>query len=555
MFYNKYNKMKKISKKNKFIEKGLLKFSNNFDYSEVDYKNSMTKVKIKCNIHNEFFLQTPAEHIRGKKCCKKCLNNKIVDTDSFILKSREKHGEKYNYSLTKYVDSKTKVKIICNTHGVFETLPNNHLKNNCPKCYDDKRGKIIKLDKNKFISKAKEVHSDAYDYSLVEYIDNKTKVLITCKKHGDFEQLPYNHLRGKGCSKCAKENQAILLKDNFEKFVNKSAKKHGDKYDYSSVEFNNIRDKVVIDCPIHGKFEQSPYIHYNHGCQKCGLSYDNTETEIREFLTEYGIKFIEKDRTTIKPLELDIYIPSHNLAIEFNGLFWHSELYKSINYHLNKTELCNDKGVRLIHIFEDEWLYKKEIVKSRILNLLGLTKHKIYGRTTQIKLVDNRSTYSFLEQNHLQGYVNSNISIGLYNKDELVSIMTFGKSRIALGGRTDEYELIRFCNKLNTNVIGGADKLLKYFIQTYKVTDIISYADRRWSKGELYEKLGFNFSHHSNPNYWYIINGQRKHRFGFRKSILIKDGYDKNKSEHEIMLDRKIYRIYDCGNMVYKKRV
>ena len=131
--------------------------------------------------------------------------------------------------------------------------------------------------------------------------------------------------------------------------------------------------------------------------------------------------------------------------------------------------------------------------------------------------------------------------------------MTFGKGRIALGGNSNQFELLRFCNKLETIVIGGADKLLKYFIKTYNPKEIISYADRRWSQGGLYDKLNFIKTHNSQPNYWYIINNQREYRFGYRKSILVKKGFNPNKTEHQIMLDRKIYRIYDCGNIAYKK--
>jgi hypothetical protein len=131
--------------------------------------------------------------------------------------------------------------------------------------------------------------------------------------------------------------------------------------------------------------------------------------------------------------------------------------------------------------------------------------------------------------------------------------MTLGLLRKSMGATNVDgsYELLRFCNKLNTNVIGGADKLLKHFIKTYKPIEIISYADKRWSKGDLYEKLGFKFIHDSKPNYWYLIGNNREYRFKYRKDILVKEGYDPSKTEHQIMLGRGIYRIYDCGNKKY----
>jgi hypothetical protein len=129
--------------------------------------------------------------------------------------------------------------------------------------------------------------------------------------------------------------------------------------------------------------------------------------------------------------------------------------------------------------------------------------------------------------------------------------MTFGKGRVMMGGDSNQYELLRFCNKLNTTVIGGADKLLKHFIKTYNPKEIISYADRRWSQGDLYKKLGFTHIHDSKPNYFYIINKKREYRFKYRKDVLVKEGFDASKSEHHIMLDRGLYRIYDCGNKKY----
>ena len=231
-------------------------------------------------------------------------------------------------------------------------------------------------------------------------------------------------------------------------------------------------------------------------------------------------------------------------------MYWHSEEYLNNNYHLNKTQECEKQSIKLIHIFEDEWLYKQEIVKSRLQNILGLTPNKIYGRKTEIREVSSKITKEFLIDNHIQGNVNSKINLGLYYNDELVSLMTFGNLRKSMGStqKDDSYELLRFCNKLNTTVIGGADKLLKNFIRLYTPKEIISYADRRWSQGNLYEKLNFTHIHDSKPNYWYILGTNREYRFKYRKDVLVKEGYDPSKTEHQIMINRGIYRIYDCGN-------
>ncbi len=551
MFNNKYINMEK--KYNNFVIKAKNLFGDKYDYSFVEYVSSTKKVKIMCNHHNIEFYQEPSEHLRGKNVCIKC-QDRITDTSSLINKLKDVHGDKYDYSLVKYIDSKTKVNILCPMHGIFERIPSGY-KQGCPKCYNDKRGDTKRYNTDEFVKKSKEIHGNKYDYSLVKYSSNKDKVKIICPIHGEFEQVAYNHMRGKGCVKCKDEKLHLLNKKSLNDFVLYSNMVHGDKYDYSLCEYVNSKTSVKIICPIHGEFEQKPEYHVNgSGCQKCSNLFDKMQSELKELIQSFNMEVLYNDRKILNGKELDIYIPSKGVAIEFNGLYWHSELYKDPMYHLNKTKLCNKNGVRLIHIFEDEWIFKKDIVVSRIKAILGLTENKIYGRKTVIKEVSANECKTFLEQNHIQGNINSKIRLGLYYNNELVSLMTFGKMRKSLGRVSDEnkYELLRFCNKLNTNIIGGASKLLNYLIKKYNPNEIISYADRRWSKGNLYEKLGFTFNHNSNPNYWYIIGKNRKHRFGYRKDVLVKEGYDKNKTEHQIMLNRGIYRIYDCGNISYK---
>ena len=188
-----------------------------------------------------------------------------------------------------------------------------------------------------------------------------------------------------------------------------------------------------------------------------------------------------------------------------------------------------------------------------IANLLGKTETKIYARKCEIRTVETNECTDFLNKNHIQGWCPSQIKLGLYCDNELVSLMTFGKSRHFIGDGKMQYELLRFCNKINTQVIGGASKLFKYFIETYNPNSVLSYSDRRWSKGNLYNKLGFTFSHFSKPNYYYVIGNVRKNRFNFRKSILVKK-YDcpEDLSESEFCKKQKWHRIYDCGTAVYK---
>jgi len=280
----------------------------------------------------------------------------------------------------------------------------------------------------------------------------------------------------------------------------------------------------------------------------------NIEKEINQFLLSCGVQTITSSLSIIPPYQIDIFIPSHNLAIEFNGLYWHSENKVGKNYHLNKTQICEQNNIRLIHIFEDEWLFKKDIIKSKLKNLLGLTLDRVFARKCVIKNVDPQTSSSFLDTHHLQGKINSKINLGLYYNQELVSLMTFTKPRLGIGSHHSGYELSRFCNKTDTIVVGGADKLLNHFIKNYHPTQIISYADRRWSQGHLYRKLGFTQTNINKPNYWYIIGKKRVHRMNFRKEKLKKEGFDIKLTEKQIMVSRNIERIFDCGTIVFLKK-
>ncbi len=280
------------------------------------------------------------------------------------------------------------------------------------------------------------------------------------------------------------------------------------------------------------------------------------EKELLEFVTNnYDGEIMSNTRTIIRyNLELDIYLPNIKLAIEFNGVYYHNELFNPDNYHLNKTELCEEKGIHLIHVYEDDWVYRQDIVKSRILNLLGKS-NIIYARNCEIREVKYKETNSFLKSNHIQGACNSKYNMGLFYNNELVSIMTFGKLRVNLGYKNEEgVELLRFCNKLNHSIVGGANRLFKYFKEKYECNKIISYADRSWTcsnKESLYDKLGFEFDSVTIPNYYYVVNNIRENRFKYRKSELVELGYDKNKTEREIMFERGIFRIYNSGNLKY----
>ena len=287
-------------------------------------------------------------------------------------------------------------------------------------------------------------------------------------------------------------------------------------------------------------------------CIKVGVS--QKEKELVAFLEcSIGV-YVEKQNRNIlqNSFELDIYIPSKKIAIEFNGIYWHSELNgKDKNYHLNKTTQCQEKGIQLIHVFESEWLEKQEIVKSIIAAKLGKFKTRLFARNCAVREIDNDIKNSFLNENHSQGEDKSTINIGLFYNDELVSVMTFGNSRY---NKKYEYEMHRFCTKIGYQIIGGAGKLWSYFVKTYNPKSVITYADRRYSDGTFYEKIGFKKIGISKPNYFYFKSASMLlSRLKFQKHKLknILESFNPELTEWDNMQLNGYDRIWDCGNYVF----
>lgn len=294
-------------------------------------------------------------------------------------------------------------------------------------------------------------------------------------------------------------------------------------------------------------------------CLKCYPYLNNgvsvKQKELLQFIKSiYNDTILNSDKNIIHPKQLDIYLPQKKLAIQFDGLYWHSDIKLNNDYHLIKTQLCLQKEIQLIHIFEDQWLYKQQIVKDRIKSLLGIDRKRIYARKCQIKEISTKDKNIFLNQNHLQGQDNSKVKLGLYFQNCLISVMTFGKPRF---NNNYEWQMIRFASKLGCQVIGGASKLLSYFQNNYHPKNLISYADRRYSNGKMYYSLGFTFLNNSQPNYWWYKQNVKYSRYQCQKhrlkNILGQNNFDEKLSESQNMYVNGFNKIYDCGNIVFEK--
>lgn len=273
------------------------------------------------------------------------------------------------------------------------------------------------------------------------------------------------------------------------------------------------------------------------------------EIEVQDFLKSLGQDIITNDKKILRGKELDIVIPVRKLAIEYCGLFWHSENggRKDKDYHVYKLNECIKNDLDLITIFEDEWLLKRSIVESRIKSKLGILSNIIPARKCTIISLDNTTCNEFLNRTHILGKDKSNLKFGLIYEDKLVSAMTFKKGNISR--KSQSWEISRYSVDLDTLVLGGAQKLFKHFIKQINPDCVLSYSDLRWGHGDIYAKLGFSKVHNSVPGYWYLEKTdkgylKRIHRFNLRKN----NNDPKELTEWTIRQSQGFDRIWDCGN-------
>lgn len=524
--------------------------NSDFFYVKIEHllKKSFTKVNVRCEYCSlEDFIpyytwNRSMESLVKKYCCKNCKGKKIKEsnlikygvTSVAKLESSKKKSKKTNLQKrgvsyhTQSDDVKTKIK---NSNleklGVENPMQSNIIK-------EKQKNTIIEKYGVSNVSEIEEVKEKKRKTTLFNFgvesplksneIKNKVK-LTNLKKYGN-EYFTKNE-------KYRKENYKISNDELYVKYLDNGISIF--RCDYKLNHYFQITKDVYCKRKL-----------YNIGlCTVCNPISDNRsikEKELFNFISDiYKEKIVNNYRDG--KMEIDIYLPDLEIGFEFNGLYWHSDIFKDKKFHINKSLFFKEKGIRIIHIWEDDWDFRKDIVKSQIRNWLGLTPNKIFARKCKIKeIIDSKVSNKFLNENHIQGNVRSNLKIGLFYEEELVSIMTFDHYEGRKKMFENEWNINRFCNKVDYNVIGGASKILRYFLKNYDVTRIISYADRDWSLGNLYEKLGFNKISESNPDYKYIFDGKRVHKSRFRKSKT-------NISESDLLVPK----IWDCGKTKFEK--
>ncbi len=416
-----------------------------------------------------------------------------LSKQQFIERSQSRHGSRYDYSMVEYVNNMVKVKIRCEKHGEFPQQPNHHMDGRgCPHCKNEAISARCKHELSDFLQKAKAAHGDVYDYSRVVYKKSSIKVEIGCEKHGSFWQTPNNHTSKKaGCPKCA--GKAMTTAD----FIEKAVATHGDRYRYDKTEYRLIKGKVTITCQQHGDFSQPAESHLiGCGCTQCWHeSYSSKdEQELSQWIASLGLPVINNDRKALeKGLEIDIYLPTIRVGIEYNGCYWHSDkAEKNQRKHEFKHLCAATDGIRLITVWDYDWKTKKDIVKQHLLHAIGLDSSPlIHARACVVVPITGTEANRFYAAHHLQGPCRGGVfHIGLRHNDTLVAAMSFTQGATRRGKtNAREWELARYAT--SARVRGGATRLFTHFIRQTGAEKVWSFSDQQHFAGALYPTLGF----------------------------------------------------------------
>jgi hypothetical protein len=556
-----------------------IKYKN---YYDTYLKEELDGLCEKCGKSTRF---SPITKSYTRFCSKKCANSAETTKQNRIKTCLEKYGVS-NASQSKL--AKDTYKQNCLKKYGLEHVPQTEeirqkKKDTCLERYGVEHSSQSKEIQQKIINNNLEKYGVPYIAQVEKFKQKKEATFL--KKYGINNPSKLDEVK----VKISKANLKLASSAKVKRAAT-NIKKYGIDYPLKNFEikakgrrtkFNRLMSRIVdflraldselVDIPTYAKLTDdlkcrclkcntiflTTFFNLYQGCGKCPNCYQKGsfgEKQIVSFIKELNINIVENSRKLISPLELDIYIPEKQIAIEYNGIYWHSEKQKSDkNYHLNKLNLCQDKKITLIQIFEDEWLLHQDIVKHRLMQIFGVnSSQRVHARSCTIKLTPSNVKNEFLSKYHLQGTDNSPVSLGAFYKDALVAVMTFNHGSLAKGiknKKEDVWELNRYCCDYNFHIPGIASKLLSFFKNNYEWSMIYSYADRRWSVGNMYYKLGFTLDKETLPNYWYVPEGtpKRIHRFAFKK----RPDEPRNIPEWLLRMQEGYTRIWDCGNLKF----
>ena len=534
---------------------------NKYDYSKTVFTKMKNIITVICKEHGEFY---PIALNHKSTGCPHCYEGRRGTS----LAMTEKHflsrlDERYILKGL-FINASTSVNLTCKTHGDFSGIPTRVLmrKDACRGCFAENVSVRASLAAQPRIKKALAALPSKLSCLTVEPTWGEPS-RFNCKTHGPFmsrlkELVTYKF----GCPVCASESLKGIYKTSFqdyEKFLNLAYPNPVFAFKLLEEDYSkNIGTRLVsMSCSEHGAFSANRSTLNNIAkpspcpmCKEFGGS--GGETELLLFLRTLGV-CLAGDRKLLEGKELDILMPEAGVAVEYNGLYWHSSAKVAPDYHVTKLNNCLAKGIELVQVFEDEWLNKREICESILKRKLGVPCKTYYARKLSIETVNFSAVKDFFNINHIQGFVPAQKYLVLRDKETggVVAASSFSRSRLKNDGR---WELVRYCSLLDTVVVGGLSRLAKNFLLEAGEESLISYCCRRWFNGAGYQAAGIKLLAELPPTYFYTNKQLRYSRYVCVKHKLKKllPKFDEGLTEAENMEANNFLRIYDCGNLLFE---
>lgn len=525
-------------------------------YSYPSHEKVGQKIRVVCPEHGEF-LQLPAKHMHGQGC-PKCSGHGSDKMPAIRARYTD-----WDWSGVKLGLTKDDLHLNCPEHGAFVTTVNSLLTRPsgsttpCPSCARRVGGLKARVSPDEWVERVNKAHHGnvVLDPSSVTTSVNKAR--FTCKHHGLFESVLNDVASGHGCPTCGEqvrlERLRSAIKVTQEEMLESARLVHGDKYEYDLSTYTDQKTSMRIICRTHGEFWQIPRNHLSlkAGCPRCSTHVSKGEDEVAEFLSRFT-RVVRRDRQTIGK-EIDILLPDLKVGVEYCGVFWHGEKHKDKEYHQKKTLDAMAAGIKLLTIFEDEWLSQREKVEAR-LKLEVSTVERVYARKTRVEEISWTAARAFLEVFHLQGAGRpGKAHHALVSDRGVVAVAVWGADRFGTG---EALELYRFCSRGDLVVVGGLSKLVAHAEKTLKPRKLLSYADLRWGTGAAYANAGFVQDGVTPPGYtWCRSDGARRSRHSFQKHKLkdVLKEFDERLTEVENCHRNGWWRVWDSGHARWVK--
>jgi hypothetical protein len=548
-------------------------WGDTYDYSQFKYIGATTVSTVVCKKHGPFRTK-PTYLVNGGGCpvCGKESSAKTrrLGLAAFIEKAKKIHGDRYVYPEQEYVSSKEKIEIVCQKHGSFWQKPNGHLNGRgCPECSNDiKRAcnrAVSSLVRDGLLSRLTAVNG-RWCYDIDSFSGMNKPLKCYCPDHGDFFAWPNNLLHNSGCAACGQVKHAAFAekrKLTTGEWVARAKAVHGDTYDYSATVYLGENTKTPVLCRKHGLFHTTnDHIHQTSGCPRCSVHLSRGEDSVFRLVSNWA-EAQQRNRSLLKPRELDIYIPSNSLAIEYCGDYWHSlgsseEVKTKKDAHWRKYQDCKALGIRLLTIYESEWLTRGYALRRLLRNAIGKARGRLMARKCELGKPTNAEAKAFYERYHPQGGDGTGEHYGLFWKDKLVACMRFTFGANDRGSTTKRvWTLTRYATRIT--VAGAASRLFKAFLTEHQPLEVKSFSDNRYFEGGMYAQLGFALEEESGPDYqvWSPRLGLRPKTHYQRRNLPKRlqehgasDTFDPEtdpRTEAEMTFLMGCRRLYDCG--------